>query len=224
MRSIQLKIIAAFCLVGLILSGIWLWTGHKSWPGLMLERQVEKDRLVPEDALLKVWNQCIGLERTLLPGRHTHYSALAAQVLADGEKFDSGQVTAALVQGLESARHALAREPADAHAWARKAWMEYSLNGESLRVINALRMSVYCKPAGESLIFWRIYMSGLNREFWDSDFESLLRRQIIQAWNISPHRLVSTVEGVDMEDIARQVLHAYPEDLRKFEEFIAGIE
>ena len=61
MRSIQLMITAALCLVGLILSGIWLWTGHKSWPGLMLERQVEQDRLLSEDALLQVWEQCLGL-------------------------------------------------------------------------------------------------------------------------------------------------------------------
>ena len=171
-----------------------------------------------------MWEQCLGLERTLLPGRHTHYPALAAQVLAKGEGFDSDRMTAALAQGLESARHALAREPADAYAWARKAWMEYSLNGESPVIINALRMSVYCKPAGESLVFWRIYMSGLNRVFWDPDFESMLRRQIIQAWNISPHRLVSTVEEMGMEDLARQVLYAYPVDLQKFEELIAGIE
>lgn len=101
--------------------------------------------------------------------------------------------------------------------------MEYALNGVSPEVISALRMSVYCMPAGRSLVFWRIRMSGLNRQFWDEDFEALLRRQIIYAWRISPQMLARTAVETDMEGLARQVLSRSPEDLQRFEELAGAV-
>jgi hypothetical protein len=221
MGRIQLKITAAFCLISAILPCIWLWTEYKSWQGLTVARLVEQVQPISADAIIKAWDHSFGLEKTLFPGRHLHYPAMIAQMLATEEEIETDQRFAALIQGLESARHALTREPADAYAWARKAWMEYCLNGESAEVIRALRMSIYCKPAGERLIFWRIRMSGLNRQFWDQEFKNLLGRQIIYAWRISPNRLARTVSEADIEDFARQVLSIYPAELQQFKDLVA---
>lgn len=223
MHRIQLFITAGVCLAGLILSGMWLWTGHKSWQGFMLERRVEQSQPVTAVALLEVWEESRGLERTILPGRHVHLTGLTAQLLVQEQEIDPGRRADVLVQGLEAARHALGRDPAEAHAWARKAWMEYALNGVSPEVISSLRMSVYCMPAGRSLVFWRIRMSGLNRQFWDEDFEALLRRQIIYAWRISPQMLARTAVEKEMEELARQVLSRSPEDLQRFEELAGSV-
>jgi hypothetical protein len=82
------------------------------------------------------------------------------------------------------------------------------LDGLSEEVAAKLRMSIYSAPAKRSLIFWRIRMAGLCRDFWDQDFENLLTRQINLAWRISPRELCSVVSGTDMEDLVNEIVNS----------------
>ena len=221
MKTIQLKGIAAAAFILLILSGIWLWTGMQSWKGVMLERGFEQDRNLSSVTLKQAWESSRDLPDMFLPGRHVHYPGLAAQLLILDEGIDLQKRAQVLLQGREGMYTALAREPAHAHAWARLAWVEHMLQGPSPEAVSALAMSMYAAPADRSLVYWRISMSAANETYWDPGFESILRRQMIHAWRISPDRLARTVVETDMVEKSRQALAAAREDLERFDQLIA---
>lgn len=221
MKTIQLKGIAAAAFILLILSGIWLWTGAQSWKGVMLERGFEQDREFSDQALKQAWKSSRDLHEKLLPGRHVHYPGLAAQLLILDERIEPRTGAQVLLRGRDSMYIALAREPAHAHAWARLAWVEHMLQGPSPEAVSALAMSMYAAPADRSLVFWRISMSAANQTYWDPGFESMIRRQVIHAWRISPGRLARTVVETDMVEKSRQALAAAREDLERFDQLIA---
>ncbi len=224
MKNIQLKLIAAAVCLALMFSLLWLWTAQQSWKGVILERGFEQGQDFSPEALLEAWEANRDIAGTVLPGRHVHYCGLASQLIAAEQNIESRTRAIALVDGMDCIRKALTREPADAHAWARLAWFEYYyLNGPSPEVLKPLRMSMYCQPAGRSLVFWRVRMSGMNQEFWDPDFESLLRRQIVLAWRLSRERLARVAVETEMKAFVRKTLSGYPEDLQRFEDLTGAV-
>jgi hypothetical protein len=195
---IQLLVLTAFFLAGWAAAALWVVTAHKSRPGVMLERRVTLGEPVPDSLLIRRWNQVEGLERTILPGRHVHFPGLVSQLVIMNPRLSFDLQAAALARGEASTLNALAREPADAHAWARLAMFRHLKGGPSREVVSALRVSIYAAPAMKSLVFWRIRMAGLCRAHWDPEFENLVKRQIVLAQRISPRRLAATLAGLNI--------------------------
>lgn len=203
---IQILIIGVVALAGLVVSGIWLWTGQKSWKAVMLERSVNQDQKVSSQTLIKVWEHSRNLDKTILPGRHVHLPGLISQLGIQDERLPQEFRAMVLVEGHESVHNSLARNPAHSHSWSRLAWYSFLLNGPSENVVSGLRMSIYTAPAKSSLIFWRISMAGMCRDFWDEEFENMIRRQINLAWRVSPGKLSSAVSGRDTEEMVIEIL------------------
>ena len=206
-RQVQLLVLAVIAIAGLAASGVWLWTAQKSWKAVMFERSINRDQEVSTETLVQVWEQSRNLDQTLLPGPHVHLPGLISQIVITDLEIPEEERALALIDGQESMRNALARDPAHSHSWARLAWYYYLLDGPSKEVVAKLRMSIYTAPAKRSLIFWRIRMVGLCRDFWDQDFENLLIRQINLAWRISPRELSSVVSGTDMEELVNEIVN-----------------
>jgi hypothetical protein len=205
-RQVQLLVLAVIAIAGLAASGIWLWTSQKSWKAVMFERSVNRDQDVSTQTLVQVWEQSRNLGKTFLPGPHVHLPGLISQIMIADLEIPEEERALALIYGQESIQNALARDPAHSHSWARLAWYSYLLEGPSEEVVANLRMSIYTAPAKRSLIFWRIRMAGLCRDFWDQDFENLLIRQLNLAWRISPRELFSVVSGTDMEEMVNEIV------------------
>ncbi|MGM0428546.1 MAG: hypothetical protein ACQEQ7_15080 [Thermodesulfobacteriota bacterium] len=192
-------LLTAFFLAGFSAAAIWLATAHKSWHGVMFERKIKLEEEVSRKTLIKAWEQVQGLDRTFLPGRHFHLPGLVAQLVIMDDGLPIHLRAEALVSGKESTLNTLAREPADAHAWARLAMFRHMENGPSPAVVSALRMSIYAAPAMKSLVFWRIRMAGLCYVHWDPKFETLVIQQILLAQRISPRKLDKALSGTNME-------------------------
>ena len=207
-RQVQLLVLAVIVLAGLVASGIWLWTAQKSWKAVMLERSVNRDQEVSTQTLAQVWKQSLNMDQTFLPGPHVHLPGLISQIMITDLELPEEERALALIEGQESIQNALSRDPAHSHSWARLAWYSYLLDGPSQEVVAKLKMSIYTAPAKRSLIFWRIGMAGLCRNFWDQDFENLLTRQINLAWRISPRQLSSVVSGTDMEELVNEIVNS----------------
>ena len=189
LRQGQLLFIAVFALSGLIVSGLWFYTAQKSWKGVMLKRTVDQKMTVSEETLVNVWEDIRELDQSFLPGRHVHFAGLANWLVIKDQRVPIDIRTKAFLESEEKLLNALAHEPMDAGAWARMAWLWYLQEGPSTKVVSALRMSVYTAPAKRDLVFWRIQMAGLNREYWDDGFESLMQRQVVYGSRISERRL-----------------------------------
>jgi len=219
----QLLILTLLALAGLGASGLWLWTAQKSCLGLMIERRISQDQPVSPKTLVQVWEQSRNLEQAVLPGRHLHLPGLLSQFIVFNHELPRELRAEALVEGQESAHMALARDPAHAHAWARLAGYSYIFNGPSPDTLAALKMSIYAAPAKRSLMFWRLNLAGACRDYWNEEFEDLIRRQIILAWRISPPRLAEIAVESDMVNLTRQVLSRSPQDLQRFEELAGAV-
>jgi hypothetical protein len=207
-RQVQVLIIAVVAMAGLAASGVWLWTAQKSWKAVMFERSVNRDQDVSTQTLVQVWEQSRNLGKTFLPGPHVHLPGLISQIMIADLEIPEEERALALIYGQESIQNALARDPAHSHSWARLAWYSYLLDGPSQEVLARLKMSIYTAPAKRNLIFWRIRMAGMCRDFWDQDFENLLTRQINLALRISPRQLSSAVSGTDMEDMVNEIVNS----------------
>ncbi len=221
MKHFQLKSIAAAASLLLLVSLVWLWTQQQSWKGVMLEQGFEQSREFSPDTLLLAWDKNRHMAEALLPGRHVHFCGLAAQMASTEQDIPVRQRAELIVQGIDCTRQGLAREPADAHAWARLSWFENMVNGPSPEILEHIRMSIYTGPTMRSLVFWRMGIAGLSREYWDQDFENLMRRQIIHAWRSSRARLAREVVNADMQEFARETLAAAGKDVEQFADLVS---
>ena len=203
---LELLILGAFFLAGLGSALVWLATAQRAWPGVMFERRVFRQEPMAPETPIQVWERIRGLETSWLPGSHVHLPGLAAQYALQMGTLDKPRRAEVFAQGRWETCVALAREPAESHAWARLATYRMLAGGPSATVVAALRMSIYTAPAMHSLVFWRIRMAGWCRAHWDGEFERLIKRQIVLASRISKRRLESSVAGTAMETFTRQVL------------------
>lgn len=205
---IQVLILTAVFLAGWAGAALWLVTAQKSRPGVMFERRIKQGTPVAEKTLIRMWQQVEGLDRTWLPGRHVHLPGLVSHLVIMNAGLPIDLRAAAVVGGEEATLNALAREPADAHAWARLAMFRHLKRGPSREVVSALRLSIYAAPAMKSLVFWRIRMAGLCQAHWDAEFEGLVKRQIVLAQRISPRKLAATLADANMRMPDADVLRA----------------
>ncbi|RQD67737.1 MAG: hypothetical protein D5R98_00575 [Desulfonatronovibrio sp. MSAO_Bac4] len=172
----------------------------------MLQRQVNAGENISATTLQKVWEKTENLENTFMPGRHVHYPGLVSQLIILEKSLPLEFRTRVFSAGEDAIIKALSREPADAFAWARLCWFEILQNGPGENSLNALKMSVYTAPAKRSLIFWRLEMLALHINDWNTEIESLVRRQIEYAWKISPRRTASWAASSELTEMLRDVL------------------
>lgn len=195
LRHAQLAFVMAIALTGLFLALPWWWIEQKSWSGRMLERRINHEQPVGKEALMRTWEDVRGLDQAFLPGSHMHLPGFVSHLVVLDERIPEGVRVEAAKTGERTLENALARSPADSLAWARLGWFRYMRNGPSPEVVSALRMSIYTAPGKNSLLFWRIHMAYLNREFWDADFERMVDRQKAFALRDSGDRLQEVVPG-----------------------------
>ncbi len=214
---IQLLVAGLAALAALIFSLLWLFTAQNSWTGVMLERRINLGEQVSGETLIKVWEDIQDLDRSFLTGGHIHLPVLAGQLMVLDDSIPPEDRARALLRAEEAAFTALAREPANSFTWARLAWFRYIQEGPSAESLSFLRMSIYTAPAKKSLLFWRLRLSALHRQFWDDDFENLVKRQIVFAWRVSPARLDRAASESGIENLAREVLQDSLQDLERGE-------
>jgi hypothetical protein len=215
--QLKLIIIGVGVLTALIFSLLWLFTAQSSWKGVMLERRINKGEQVSGQTLVKVWEDIQDLDSSFLTGGHVHLPVLAGQLMVLDESIPPEDRARALLRAEDAALLALFREPAQSFSWARLAWFRYIQEGPSAESLSFLRMSIYTAPAKRSLLFWRLRLSALHRQFWDDDFENLLKRQIVFAWRVSPARLDRAASESGIENLAREVLQDALQDLERGE-------
>jgi hypothetical protein len=214
---IQLLVAGLAALAALIFSLLWLYTAQSSWKGVMLERRINLEEQVSGETLVKVWEAIQDLDRSFLTGGHVHLPVLTGQLMVLDESIPPEDRARALFRAEDAALLALSREPAQSFSWARLAWFRYIQEGPSAESLSFLRMSIYTAPAKRSLIFWRLRLSALHRQFWDDDFENLVKRQIVFAWRVSPARLAATASESGIENLVREVLQGTSQDLERLE-------
>ncbi len=214
---IQLLVAGLAALAALIFSLLWLFTAQNSWKGVMLERRINQGEQVSGQTLVKVWKDIQDLDSSFLTGGHVHLPVLAGQLMVLDDSIPLEDRGLALLRAEDAAFTALAREPAHSFTWARLAWFRYIQEGPSAESLSFLRMSIYTAPAKRSLLFWRLRLSALHRQFWDDDFENLVKRQIVFAWRVSPGRLAATASESGIENLAREVLQDSLQDLERGE-------
>lgn len=194
----QLAVIAVAALCGLTVSMLWLSTAAKAWPGVMLQRKINQDLPVSPSTLVEVRKRVSGLDQTLLPGRHAHLPGLTGQLLITDVHQQPEQRQAMIREVEQAVRAGLARDPAEARAWARLAWLVHLRQGPAEEVLGALRMSIFCSPASRPLLLWRLETAGRYRHHWDQEFTDLIVRQTTLAMRVFPAKTAEIAEQYDL--------------------------
>jgi len=209
----------------LVISGAWLMTSTRAWQAHQVERLLKNGHVLSRETLMRTLEKSRDLDKAFIPGPHLHAPALvAANIPTESENAVQAVDKKILSDARESAKRALAREPADALAWAQSAYFTYISDGPSQEALDALRMSIYIAPYKYNLVFWRLEMAALNGPYWDNQTADLVRRQILIAWSFNPDMLVQTAISYDLVPFTREVLSADPEKLNQFETLMAGRE
>ena len=216
-HSRQHLLLAGLALCGFVAACLWLAGEWRDWPGVMIERAIKQQEPVATDKLLAFWEPNKEMGSPALPGRNPHLAGLAGYTLAQDTSLAVFQRAEMLLQAEQLTRAALSREPADARAWARLAWLLDSRKGPTDQLLAALRMSLYCAPADVHLVFWRLRSAATYRSAWDADLESLLARQVILGWRVSPARLAKVAKAGALQDWMRTVLHDHGADTDQFD-------
>ncbi|MDW7712457.1 MAG: hypothetical protein SCH98_18490 [Deferrisomatales bacterium] len=210
-------LVVAAALAALAGAAVWLAAEGRAWPVFLVERLLLQGKEVPPEALHAAWERAPDPEEALLPGRSLHYrSLLAVPLTADPDRPLAERVEL-LAAALPDAESALARDPADAHAWARLAYLRHGLHGPSPAVVAALRMSVYAAPAQPDLLNWRLELAARSRDYWDPDFADLVRSQLLRSWEANPRALARTAAASGLAPLAREALARDPDALARFE-------
>lgn len=206
MKHAQLFVVVILAAVGLAASGLWLWTAQQAWKGVMLERRVGLGEQVSPETLVSLWQQTRALDQTLFPTQHVGLPGFVGQLLIMDQRIPLEVRSEVLADSIHATANALARNPASAHGWARLAWLNQMQGGPPEESVAYLRMSFFAAPAEKNLLFWRILAAGAHKKHWDDDFETILKRQIINAWRVSPKVLVQTAKDAGILSMAEEAL------------------
>ncbi len=208
-------------LAALACSGAWFATTAATWRAEQTQRLITQGTPVSRDTLLAAHALVRNPDSFLIPGPHLHLPAqLTASLLADGSDADQEDLELTL-HAQELAMQALVREPAHSKTWALLAYARYTLDGPSKDALAALRLSIYTAPARPSLIHWRLALAARNHAFWDVQMANLVRGQILAAWRNNPRMLAQTAAANGLVPLARLVLSADPEELKRLESLVA---
>jgi len=153
--SRQGVLIGAIALLGLVPTCLWLWTAWQQWPAQLVQRAISRGEPVDTATLQRVWADVQGVEEGLLPGRHLHLPGMIGQLLLERADLPAAQRREILLTAEQASRRALARDPADARAWARLAWFIELRRGPAAEMLAALQMSHYLAPTDPALLAWR---------------------------------------------------------------------
>ena len=217
-RRSQYVVIAGISLCLFAASVQWFAEELRNWPGVLMERALNRKEVVLTSKLLEFWEQNkVTGQNVSLPGSHPHLPGLVGYTLVRDNSISVFRRAEILLQAEQATRKALNYEPADARAWARLAWFLDMRKGSTAQLIAALRMSIYVAPADAALVFWRLQMAAKYRAAWDRDFEDLLVSQVKIGWRVSPSRLVQIVKAGKLLDWARIVLNRNSVDDDLFE-------
>lgn len=147
-------LVAAWAMICLALAGVWLWTSWHHWPGVLMQRAMSRGEKLDTATLMRLRDDLLGVEETLLPGRHLHLPGIVGQLLLLQVDIPPGERRQILDTAENATRRALARDPADARAWARLAWFIELRRGPPEEIRATLTMSRYLAPADPSLQAW----------------------------------------------------------------------
>jgi len=216
-RSRQHAVLAGMSLCLLAAACLWLANEGRNWPGVVMERAINRGEAVATDKLVAFWQDTREVGDTPLPGGHAHLPGLVGYTLAQDPNLPVFRRAEFLLQAEQATRAALLREPADARAWARLAWFLDQRKGQASQLLDALRLSMYFAPADGRLVFWRVQTAAKYRPNWNADFEQLLARQVVLGWRVSPARLVHVVQTTNLRNWVREVLNNSGADMEQFD-------
>ncbi len=153
--SRQGMLITAIALLGLVPAILWLWTAWQQWPAHLVQRAISRGEPVDTVTLQRIWADTQGVEGSILPGRHLHLPGMIGQLLLERDELPADHRREIQLIAEQAARRALARDPADARAWARLAWFVELRRGPAAEILAALQMSHYLAPTDPALLAWR---------------------------------------------------------------------
>lgn len=216
-KQIEMLLVFFPVMVALVFSVSWLINSSRAWQAYQVELLLNSGYNVDQEIIMQTLQKAWHLDKTIIPGKHLYAPAMLASNLKEewdvNLEFDSRIITDAR----ESAHRVLAREPADANAWAQLAYFRYLTGGPSQDVLNALKMSLYFAPSRHNLIFWRLQMAVIHSDFWDEETAYLVKRQIIPAWRENPALLVEMAASFDFVREVKDVLSSYPDQLAELD-------
>lgn len=216
-RSRQHAVLAGMSLCLLAVACLWLANEGRNWPGVVMERAINRGEAVATDKLVAYWQDTREVSDIPLPGGHAHLPGLVGYTLAQDSNLPIFRRAEFLLQAERVTRAALLREPADARAWARLAWFLDQRKGQASQLLDTLRLSMYFAPADRRLVFWRVQTAAKYRPNWDAGFEQLVARQVVLGWRVSPARLVHVVQTTNLHDWVREVLNNSGADVEQFD-------
>jgi hypothetical protein len=219
MRRYELAFLMLLFLTALSSASIWLWTEISHYRASVLNEQTLNGKTPSSEALMNVLSAFPNPQMDFLPGKHLFYESSIAVGAADRPDLPEPARLQWLNQAREVLPAALAREPANSHAWVNLAYTTWLMEGPGQNVIESLRMSIYTAPANTQILLWRLEMAGENRDFWDAGFRDLLSHQIVLAWRYAPKDFTKMAVAVHMDDLVREALSNDPAELARFESF-----
>lgn len=147
----------------------------------------------------------------------------ARMVQASRENFEGSRGRILLDHSIQAHRDALARRPADSHAWARLARLLLIRDGLSPGIVPYLRMAIRTAPADPRLVFARLDLAFMAWPMMDNTTQDLIRQQIRIAAQINIKQLARVVKERFALEIARD---AFKDDIglqRRFDAYYRHI-
>lgn len=221
MRRLEYSLIFLIALLALGVSVAWFTAEKNAWRVSLVERLVLTGKQVDPKKLSWTLEQAANLESALLLVARPHaHALLSARLVATDQNLTPVRYLDIMHSARASAKRALAREPADAHAWARLAYFKHVLDGPAPEVLTALRLSIYFAPSQRNLILWRLGMAAQNQAYWDEKTAHLVRSQIRKAWRMNPRSLVIMAVTHELVPLVRVALVAEPEELQRLKSMV----
>ena len=219
---LEALLIALFASAVLFFAALWLTTEWRTWWRVPLQQQLDQGSAPSLESLQRLYVESHGVEQSWLSGSHLHYPGLVGQLLLEGHPLPLAERIEIGERSEKATRSALAREPANAQAWARLAWLRHLGYYPVSEILDPLRLSMQMAPAQRGLLLWRLELAAIYQSAWDEEFERLLERQVVYAWRASPRGLVTLATKHNITGFIYGILSAQHEDGDMFLQMIAA--
>lgn len=150
-------------------------------------------------------------------GREYTDMALGQLLLAERLPVGSAERDRLLGESIAALRTGLALAPGNPFAWTRLAQAETLRERGAPEAMAALRLAFDTAPYEPRLMFIRLRIGLVNWKWLGAGDRKLIFRQIRQAWDLKPGRLVDTALDVNRINVVRAALFSNREALAEFE-------
>ena len=155
--------------------------------------EIPTDRLLP---LIDFADEAIGI--------HDHYRfhdglSVLHYLRALDLKTPAGERRSAYRQAEAEAVRTVTRAPAQPEAWLRIAMARGVLHDEPEQVIAAWKMSIFTGRTHSTLLVPRVQTGLAQFEFMDEEARSMLRDQLLLAWELKPAELLRILRWADRQ-------------------------